>query len=384
MLHAADQTRAQHEHAEQRRSDDHRDMQDGHTLADEEHRRIHGEDERDDECRDGKAQRLESRRNGLGLGNGSTGGRGKGDGRRDIGDDAVVEDEHMRNKRLKPHAGDENGRAGGAHDDVVRGGGDAHAHQDAADGCHQQGEEEIVAGDPGDDLDKHRAETGHGDNTCHDARDAAGAADGQRVLRTVFKTADELVVIHAVILVEQGDDDAGDGGDDGGAGHGIALSHHEDEHDKRDDQVQLGQHLAGLGQLIAGNAAQTFALCLEVNHNEHAGEVKDRGEDGLHGDGGIGNADHFRHQKRRGAHDGRHDLTAGGGGRLDCAGKLGRIAGLFHHRNGDRAGTNGVGNGGAGDHSFQRGGDDCDLRRTTGRPAADHVGQLDKEIADAC
>ena len=96
----------------------------------------------------------------------------------------------------------------------------------------------------------------------------------------------------------------------------------------------------------------------------------------------YGYADHFRHQERRSAHDGGHDLAAGGGRSLDRAGKLRGIAGLLHHRDGDGTGGNGVADGGTGDHAAQGGGDDRDLRRTAGSPADQRVRAVDEEVGD--
>ena len=120
-----------------------------------------------------------------------------------------------------------------------------------------------------------------------------------------------------------------------------------------------------------------------MNHEEDAGEIQERRQDGTDDHFCIVHADHFRHQKGSSAHDGGHDLAAGRGGRFHRSGEFSGIAGLFHHRDGDGAGGNGVAHGGAGDHAAQSGGDDSDLRRAAAGPAGDAVGAGDEEIADA-
>ena len=51
----------------------------------------------------------------------------------------------------------------------------------------------------------------------------------------------------------------------------------------------------------------------------------------------VGHADHFRHDEGRSAHDGRQQLPANGSRGFYCAGKLFRVAGFFHQRDGECA-----------------------------------------------
>ena len=120
-----------------------------------------------------------------------------------------------------------------------------------------------------------------------------------------------------------------------------------------------------------------------MNGDEDAGEVQHGGQDGLDGHGGIGQTHVLRHQEGGSAHDGGHDLAAGGGGRLDSAGELRLIAGLFHHGDGDGAGGNGVAHGGAGHHAAQGGGDDRHLGGAAAGPTGNAVGKADEEVGDA-
>ena len=120
-----------------------------------------------------------------------------------------------------------------------------------------------------------------------------------------------------------------------------------------------------------------------MDHEEDAGEIQERRQDGADDHFCVVHADHFRHQEGGSAHDGGHDLAACGGGRFHRSGELSGIAGLFHHRDGDGTGGDGVAHGGAGDHAAQSGGDDGDLSGATTCPAGDAVGAGDEEVTDA-
>ena len=120
-----------------------------------------------------------------------------------------------------------------------------------------------------------------------------------------------------------------------------------------------------------------------MDGNVDAGEIQHRRKNGAHGNGAVGLAGELGHQKGGGAHNGRHDLTAGGGGGFHRAGELALIAGLFHHGNGDGAGGDGVAHRGSGHHAAQGGGDHRHLGGTAGSGAGHGVGQADEEAGDA-
>ena len=120
-----------------------------------------------------------------------------------------------------------------------------------------------------------------------------------------------------------------------------------------------------------------------MDGNEDAREIENCRQNCLDGNGCVGEVHVFRHQERCRAHDGRHDLTAGGGGSFDRASEVRMVAGLFHHGDGNGAGGNGVADGRAGDHAAQRRGDDRDLCRTACRPTGKTVCKRDKEVRDA-
>ena len=371
------------EHTERRGDRDGGNAPHGHVVADEDHRVVESEDVGDDERRDGETGRVEGGLHRGSLGDGGACVGSQRDGRGDIGDDTEVEDEHIRSQNVHTHAVDEDGRAGGGHDDVVRGGGNAHAKHDAADHRQEQSDDEVTVGEADHVGDELAAETGHRDAHGDDTGDAAGDTDGDAVLTAVFKAVDELGRGHAVILVDEADGDGSDGGIDGALGHGLTADDHVDQQDQGQEQVDLGKELAPLGQLFARQTLEAELLGLEVHAEEDAEEVQERGQDRADDDLGILKAGHFRHDERRSAHDRGHDLTAGGGSRLDRAGELAGIAGLLHHRDGDGTGGNGVTDGGAGDHAAEGGGNDRDLCRAAARPADQRVGAVDEEVGNA-
>ena len=96
-----------------------------------------------------------------------------------------------------------------------------------------------------------------------------------------------------------------------------------------DEQIALDRELPAGDHLAARDALEAELLGFEVDCDEDTRKVQERRENRLERDLAVGNADILRHQERGRAHDGRHDLAAGGGCRLNGAGKLGLVAGLF-------------------------------------------------------
>ena len=301
---------------------------------------------------------------------------------------------------------DQDGRAGGGHDAVVGGGGHAHAQHDAAHHGQHQTDDGGVASQLHDGVDEDGGQTGDGDAAGDDARHAAGHGHSDRAAGTGFQRLHRgeegalagggqrlagrlglLAVRAALALQEEVHRAHHDGGQNGigrGVGHSLAAGGHQPhQQDQGDDQVAVaGQH-APLGQLLPGNALQTQLLRLQMDGDKNTGEVQDGGQDGLDGHLGVGQLHVLRHQEGGSAHDGGHDLTAGGGGRLYRAGELGLIAGLLHHGDGERAGGHGVAHGRAGHHAAQGGGDDGHLGRAAAGPAGQPVGEADEEVGDA-
>ena len=119
-----------------------------------------------------------------------------------------------------------------------------------------------------------------------------------------------------------------------------------------------------------------------MDGHEDTGEVQNGGEDCVHSNLDVGDAHVLSHQEGSSAHDGRHDLTAGGSGSLNGSGELGLVAGVLHHGDGDGAGGNGVADGGAGHHAAKSRGDNGNLGGTAGSPTHRAVSQSDEEVGD--
>ena len=102
------------------------------VVANEDQSVIVSKDVGDDERRDGETSRVPGGLHRGSLGDGGTGVGSQRNGRGDVCDDTEVEAEHVGSHQVETHAGGKDRRAGGGHDDVVRGGGNAHAEHDAA------------------------------------------------------------------------------------------------------------------------------------------------------------------------------------------------------------------------------------------------------------
>ena len=155
------------------------------------------------------------------------------------------------------------------------------------------------------------------------------------------------------------------------------------QEDQGGKHVNLLEHAAYLGQLGAGNALQPMLGGIDIDAKEDGQEVENSRDQGGLCHGGIGNAQHFRHNKGGGAHDGGHDGSAGGGGGLNRRGKLGLKAVLFHHGNGESAGADDIGRGTAADGAKEAGGHHSHLGGAAAHVAEQGGGQIGHIVADA-
>ena len=83
-----------------------------------------------------------------------------------------------------------------------------------------------------------------------------------------------------------------------------------------------------------------------MHEKQHGQVVHDRRNQGHLDDGQIAGAGEFRHQEGPGTHDRRHELTAGGSGRLNRTGHMGSVADALHHGDGEGAGGHHIADGG--------------------------------------
>ena len=91
----------------------------------------------------------------------------------------------------------------------------------------------------------------------------------------------------------------------------------------------------------------------------------------------------FGHDEADCPHDGRGELSAGGGDRLDGCGELLLVAGLLHHRDGDGPRRRHIGDRRAVDHPQEGAGDDGDLGRSSRRLPHERQGDVVDELAEA-
>ena len=167
-------------------------------------------------------------------------------------------------------------------------------------------------------------------------------------------------------------------------GHGVRAGGNKvDKDHKREKKVGSLKKLHEDRELLPAHTLQAELLRLQVDADEDAEEIQHRRQDRADDDVRIGDAHIFCHEKRGGAHDGGHDLTARGRGGFDRPGKLRLVTRLFHHGDGDGARGNGVADGGTGYHAAQGGGDDGDLCGTTGEAADQGVCKVDEELGNA-
>src|ERR687890_404334 len=76
-------------------------------------------------------------------------------------------------------------------------------------------------------------------------------------------------------------------------------------------------------QLAARHAHDAVALCLEMHRAEAGDVVEDGGNQRPERDLAVGHLQELGHDEGGGAHDGRHDLSAGGRDGLDAGREMG-------------------------------------------------------------
>jgi hypothetical protein len=132
------------------------------------------------------------------------------------------------------------------------------------------------------------------------------------------------------------------------------MADHQNHHGT--EQIQPGHDGLGLKVHFDKLADLGAFFGQKVHQQENRAVVENGGDRSGLADGEVGDAQHLGHQEGAGAHDGRHDLAAGGSCRLDGAGLLGRVADLLHHGDGHDAGTGHIGGRGTGDHAHKSAG----------------------------
>ena len=135
--------------------------------------------------------------------------------------------------------------------------------------------------------------------------------------------------------------------------------------------------------MYAGVFAQTLLLCDHVDKDEHGEEVGHSRQDGCCCDLRILHTDDLGHDECASAHDGGHDLAAGGSNRLDCCRLFGVITGLLHQGDGQNAGGGNICDRRTRNHAQQAGRDDSCLCGAADRLIAELHAAVDQDTAAA-
>ena len=127
-------------------------------------------------------------------------------------------------------------------------------------------------------------------------------------------------------------------GDAGGIARRPAGDQHVGHHAQWQKEVErAGSELVPVDNIGLLNSDPVLHR-LDADDKGNRQEIEDRRHDRVEHDRAIGNAGIGHHDKGAGAHNRRHDLTAGGGGCLDTGREHGAEAIRLHQRDGDNAG----------------------------------------------
>ena len=86
--------------------------------------------------------------------------------------------------------------------------------------------------------------------------------------------------------------------------------------------IAEGMRDANMFDVVRVSNQRLIGEIIEMHGDEDTAEVQHGRQDGPEGDLTVGDIHIFGHEERGRAHDGRHDLTAGRGRRLDRAGEF--------------------------------------------------------------
>ena len=121
-----------------------------------------------------------------------------------------------------------------------------------------------------------------------------------------------------------------------------------------------------------------------MDTDKYSAEVQDGWKNGTFDDRAVRDSHIIRHQKCGCSQNWRHNLTAGRSGCLCRGGKLRRIPGFLHQRDGYRAGANGIRDGGTGYHALKGAANHRGFCGTAGESAHQRIGNIHEQIGDAC
>ena len=303
------------------------------------------------------------------------------DGRSDLSHDTEVEDEHIGDQSGDAQTLDS--RCEQSDSDQVSGHGrQCHAQQQAAQSGDEQCDEQAALTRGTDELCDLDGNAGVDHDADHDAAGSGGDRNVCGLTDAVHQSLEQLAGTHAGLRRDRCDDDGEDGAVDRGTGQRVAHDDHDDQNDDGQQTVHAGQD--GLAFVMyAGVFAQTLLLCDHVDKDEHGEEVGHSGQDGCCCDLRILHTDDLGHDECASAHDGGHDLAAGGSNRLDCCRLFGVITGLFHQGDGQNAGGGNICDCRTRNHAQQAGRDDSCLCGAADRLIAELHAAVDQDTAAA-
>ena len=196
--------------------------------------------------------------------------------------------------------------AGCRHNAVVRGGGNAHAEDNAADHCQKKSYDGRVLCNTYDSADKLVCKSRYGDAACYDTCHSAGngngdsalAARNERVKRRIealycaaFKSGAEALARFSFLIlggyeVYHTYDKRCAYRDSGRGSHRLCARGNEpyEQHEGKHEVAVLSE-VAPLGKLRLRNAFKSELFRFEVNRDENAREVEYCGENSLYRNG---------------------------------------------------------------------------------------------------
>ena len=217
------------------------------------------------------------------------------------------------------------------------------------------------------------------------AHAGAGDGHGDGGLGTGHEGVQDVLDAHAAdgpqLRHHDGDHDGPEGAEDDGLA--APDQHVQQEHNGDQQMAPVTHDLAGLGHLVLGQAVEAVLGGPHLDLDDDAQIVDQGGDDGGLDNDAVLNAQGLRHDEGGGAHDGGQQLAAHGGGGLHGAGELLGVAGLLHQGNGEGAGGDHVGHGGAVDGAQEAGGQNGHLGGAALGVAGQGVGDVVEELAHA-
>ena len=287
----------------------------------------------------------------------------------------------MHRDRVQPADFDDRGRQRHRKEDVGHNRKPRHAHDKAGQNPKRDNEIDVIPAQSDQPRGHRPCHTRNGQGADHKGNrqdDRCGLCDQRTHLTQGFKDARRRH--HGLALQEAQRDHQRTG-----VPRGVVLPPHiEQAPDQKDHDQQEGpaalHHLAGRGQVFGFHPHQPLARGIGVDLQDQAKVEQRRRQDRGHHHGRVIHTDGDRHDKGNRPHHRRHHHPAGRGTGLDRASVMGRVADLFHGRNGDRPSARDVRENRPRQRPEKGAGHDRYFRRTAAVLAKARIGQIDKEL----